>query len=163
MPSSNGYGNATPHGRPAERKIHDDDAMLLDDTKTTVYIHDLESEIAAIEADEESRKRTIEFIPEIEKKINGIPHRVLRDRGPVADENNQLVLYSEPAALSIPEEQDSVRKAIAEARQRARVKSALEANTTRDIQKVEHEPIRLPFSSNTLGFDPGSPDAMDID
>lgn len=139
--------------------------MLLDDTDTTVYIHDLESEIAAIEADEENREHAIQFIPEIEKEINGIPKRLLHGRGPAADVNTQLVLYREPAALSIPEEQDSVRRAIAEARQRSRDKAALAENTTRDIQKVENEPIRLPFST-TAGSDPEllyDDDMMDID
>jgi hypothetical protein len=104
--------------------------MLLDDTKTRIFIPDLESEIADIEAQEQrDREGKIEFLPDIERKLNRLPKRVLHPQDDlVADETNQLVLYRVPTALSIPAEQDSVRRAIIESRARAREKAALKAD-----------------------------------
>jgi hypothetical protein len=103
--------------------------MLVDDTKTRIFIPDLESEIAEIEEQErKDREGKIEFLADIERKLNNLPKRVLRDQDePAADENNQLVLYRVPTALSIPVEQDSVRRAITEARMRAREKAVEQA------------------------------------
>jgi hypothetical protein len=100
--------------------------MLLDDTKTRIFIPDLDSEIAEIEAQEQRDKEgKIEFLPDIERKLNRLSKRVLRDQDDlVADETNQLILYRVPTALSIPAEQDSVRRAIIESRARAREKAA---------------------------------------
>ncbi|KAL1960745.1 hypothetical protein VTO42DRAFT_6575 [Malbranchea cinnamomea] len=169
-------GNATSLSSLPDRKIQapkpqngDGDAMNIDDTKTRIYIHDLEGELAEIEADEQNHKQTIEFIPEIERKINGLPKRLLRDRDEsTPDENNQLVLYRVPSALSIPEEQDSVRRAIAEARQRARAKSAQMATaaTGPDKDDTASPNTKTPLTTSTSEPQPepsDDVDAMDID
>ena len=94
--------------------------MQLDDTKEKVYIHNLDEQLAEID-DEES----MVFLPDIEKKLGKIPHYLLTgDIRPTAE--NQIVLYGIPASISVPEEQDNVRKAIAESRARAREKQLLD-------------------------------------
>ena len=103
--------------------------MFLDDTKDRVYIHDLESEIAAIEAAEEHCPKG--FWKAIDKKISAIPSHLLRDdssnvSGGDGGLNTQMVLYHVPASLSVPEEQDHVRKAILAARARAKEKQEQE-------------------------------------
>ena len=93
--------------------------MQLDDTKDKVYIHNLDEELSDIESEEER----LVFLPDIEKKLGKIPKSVLTsETHPAA--GNQMVLYSVPTSLSVPKEQDKVRKAIIESRARAREKQA---------------------------------------
>lgn len=94
--------------------------MQLDDTKDRVYIHNLDEEVADIESEEEK----LVFLPDIEKKlgmVGKIPKSVLLGEGHPST-GNEMVLYSVPSSLSVPEEQDKVRKAIIESRARAREK-----------------------------------------
>ncbi|KAL8920928.1 MAG: hypothetical protein Q9208_005954 [Pyrenodesmia sp. 3 TL-2023] len=98
-----------------------DDSMQVDDTKDKIYIHNLAAEIADLESDEE----TPLFLPDIEKKLSKIPQSVLTGRSP-APTSNQMVLYNVPSSLSVPEERDSVRRAIMDSRARAREKQAQE-------------------------------------
>lgn len=101
-----------------------DDLMPLDDTKDKVYIHDLESEIAQIEAEEPKGL----FLPDIDRKISAIPQQLLQSQ--ISNANTQMVLYQVPSSISVPEEQDHVRKAIIATRARAREKQAREAEET---------------------------------
>lgn len=105
-----------------------DDAMHVDDTKTRVFISDLDSELAEIEEQEND----IAFLPEIEKKLMAIPKSVLRHR-PSSD--NALVLYKLPPALGMTGEEDTVRSVIDGARDRAREKSILDVE--RDMHAKE--------------------------
>ncbi|KAI1657602.1 hypothetical protein F4813DRAFT_69810 [Daldinia decipiens] len=114
----------SPKLRPAEctslTQIPENDSMQLDDSKHKVYIYNLDDELSDTESESDGR---LVFIPDIEKHLmqNRIPPLVLANNdGEIA--GMQLVLYREPASLTIPEEQDSVRRAIIEARQRARDK-----------------------------------------
>ncbi|KIW00969.1 uncharacterized protein PV09_07491 [Verruconis gallopava] len=102
----------------------DNDQMALDDTKHKVYIYDLDAELASdTESDTESKPI---FIPDIEKHLNKLPKVVLvGDEAHEAAKNMQMVLYTVPTSLTIPEENDSVRKAILESRQRMRDRQAL--------------------------------------
>jgi hypothetical protein len=101
--------------------------MNVDETKDRVYIHDLEAEIADMEQDEEK----LVFIPDIEKRMMKIPKSVLL--GKHGDNtSNEVVLYGVPESLTIPEEQDNVRKAILEARARAREKQIHGEQTAND-------------------------------
>lgn len=93
--------------------------MQLDDTKDRVYIHNLDDELADIESDEEK----LVFLPDIEKKLNAIPRHILL--GEKKDSHQELVLYNLPPSLSVPIEKDNVRKAILEARERAKEKVAI--------------------------------------
>ncbi|KAI1638774.1 hypothetical protein F4809DRAFT_598903 [Biscogniauxia mediterranea] len=119
--------------------------MQLDDTKHKVYIYDLDAELSSCPSSPSSYSDTDEsnhlplppshdnggsgrlvFLPDIERHLlrNRIPASVLASRdGELAGLDMQMVLYREPAALSVPEEQDSVRRAVAEARARARARA----------------------------------------
>jgi hypothetical protein len=108
----------------------DDDRMYLDDTKDKIYIHDLESEIAQIEAEEPKGI----FLPDIDRKISAIPQRLLLNR--TNNANTQMVLYHVPSSISVPEEQDHVRKAIIAARARAREKQVREVQQNQKDDKV---------------------------
>ncbi|KAL7908709.1 hypothetical protein GGI35DRAFT_409611 [Trichoderma velutinum] len=95
-----------------------DETMQVDDSKHKVYIYDMDAELSS---DSETDDGKVVFLPDIEKHLrqNRIPRHILaNDEGELA--GMQLVLYSDPKSLSVPEEKDSVRRAIIEARHRAR-------------------------------------------
>jgi anthranilate phosphoribosyltransferase len=130
--------------------------MLVEDTPHRVYIHDLAAELSDIESDEENPI----FLSDIEKHLSKIPRHILLGPPPKPTEQNQMVLYNVPTSLTVPEEQDNVRKAIVEARQRIREKQA----------SAVTEPERI---TGTHGMEDGvvhamdsheeDPDAMDLD
>lgn len=100
------------------------ESMQLDDSKHKVYIYNLDDELSSESEDEEGK---LVFLSDIEKHLREtrIPQHILANRdGELA--GMQLVLYSDPRSLSVPEEEDGVRKAIIEARQRARERQRLE-------------------------------------
>lgn len=176
--------------------------MQLDNTKYKVYIHNIDDELSA--SDSESDDGKLIFLPDIEKRIRNmrIPRSVLADgNGELAgisigrevtgsgfgtDRDRQLVLYSVPSSLTLPEEKDSVRKAIIETRARAREVSArmeadaqTEADTSGSGGKasaVSGTVVSAPattaplLSTGVLGGPPGGvvdvmendPDAMDL-
>ncbi len=103
---------------PTHQPPADDDFMQLENTKDKVYIYNLDAELA----DTEPQEERLIFIPDIEKHLTKIPKHILTGQPP--PQSNELVLYSDPVSLTIPREQDSVRKAIMEARQRARAQNA---------------------------------------
>lgn len=95
-----------------------------DSSKDKIVINDLDAELAEIEAAEAAEKvheqdQTI-FLPEhYEKEISGVPEQVLRNISKTKSNISQaLIPYKDPSSISIPEENDSVRKAIIEARKR---------------------------------------------
>ena len=94
--------------------------MHVDATAHKVYIPDLDKEL---ESDSDSEHPI--FVPDIEKHLLKVPKHVLIDDNTKAQANMQLVLYGAPASLSVPRESDSVRRAILEARVRAREEQAL--------------------------------------
>ncbi|KAL9130508.1 MAG: hypothetical protein Q9217_001328 [Psora testacea] len=114
---------APPSTPPAASHSPASDSMLVDDTKDRIYIHNLDQEIAQIEDEEEKPV----FLPDIEKKLGKIPESLLKGDVHPSAQGKQMVVYSVPESLSVPKEKDSVRKAILEARQRARDRQAREA------------------------------------
>jgi len=109
--------------RPAENKSQEDDIMQVDNTKHKVYIYDLDAELSDGESSSDEGK--LVFLPDIEKHLREtrIPPRILANsEGELAGNNLQLVLYNVPSSLTVPEEQDSVRRAIVETRARARAR-----------------------------------------
>jgi len=102
----------------------DEDFMQMDDTKHKVYIYDLDAELS----DSESDDGKLVFLPDIEKHLrqSRIPPSVLANSEGELAGSKQMVLYNVPSSLSVPEEKDSVRKAIIETRARARAKAAQE-------------------------------------
>lgn len=96
--------------------------MRLDDTKDHVYICNIDEEL---EDDSEPDPGKVIFLPDIEKILweNRIPRHILVNKdGELA--GMQMVLYSDPKSLSVPEEKDGVRKAILESRRRIRARQA---------------------------------------
>lgn len=109
-----------PARQPYNNGNYESESMQLDDTKDKVYIHNLDDELADIDSDEEK----LVFLPDIEKKLDmvgRIPKSVLLGEAHPST-GNEMVLYSVPTSLSVPEEQDKVRKAIIESRARARAR-----------------------------------------
>lgn len=107
--------------------------MQLDDTKHKVYIYDLDAELS--DSDTSTTSEDIVFLPDIQKHLREtrIPPSILANQdGELAGMNKELVLYNIPSSLSVPEEQDGVRKAIIEARARMRRKMAGEAEDNSD-------------------------------
>ena len=112
--------HSPPARQPYNNGNYESESMHLDDTKDKIYIHNLDDELADIDSDEEK----LVFLPDIEKKLDmvgRIPKSVLLGEA-YPSTGNELVLYSVPTSLSVPEEQDKVRKAIIESRARAREK-----------------------------------------
>lgn len=91
--------------------------MHLDDTKHKVYIYNIDDELSS---DSEDEGKMV-FLPDIEKRLreNRIPKSILANQdGEIT--GMQVVLYSDPKSLTVPEEKDGVRRAIIEARKRLR-------------------------------------------
>jgi hypothetical protein len=104
--------------------------MPVDETPSKVYIHDLAAEIAQIEAEEPKDM----FLLDIDKRVSALPAKLFQNSRP--DPNTQLVLYREPSSISIPEEEDAVRKAIIEARKRVRERQELELKNEEDQGRI---------------------------
>ena len=126
--------NLTKPKSPAQRPPHDDDMMQLDDTKHKVYIYDLDAELSDSESSDDGK---LVFLPDIQKHLREtrIPPMVLANSEGELAGNNQLVLYNIPSSLTVPEEQDSVRKAIIETRARAR--AAQEQKRNEETRQAE--------------------------
>ena len=112
---------------------YESESMHLDDTNDKVYIHNLDDELADIESEEEK----LVFLPDIEKKLGKIPKSVLLGEGHPCT-SNEVVLYSVPSSLSVPKEQDKVRKAIIESRARAREKQLYDAEAEAEAASASH-------------------------
>ena len=130
--------------------------MTVDETKERVVIHDLDSEIADIEADEPKQF----LLPEIDKKFSAIPQMLLRNQSEAA--NTQLVLYQVPSSISVPQEQDSVRKAIIDARHRVIEKQAQEIELRNGYANGAVAGNHKGFAQIETPQDMYDPDAMDI-
>ncbi|RMJ27629.1 hypothetical protein PHISP_01481 [Aspergillus sp. HF37] len=149
--------NARPPSSPSEGAPSGDPAsqMLLDDTKYTIYVHDLDREIADIE----SQESCVSFLPHIAEKLAPIPQSIL---SPPRPQGNELVLYREPSSLTVSEEQDSVRRAVMESRARSR-KSW---NENRDSRSSPSRSLSREDAARDMGtneHERHDDDAMDID
>ncbi|TVY91815.1 hypothetical protein LAWI1_G003707 [Lachnellula willkommii] len=117
----------SPPPNPKPSTLKDPDVMLLDDSKHKVYIYDLDAELSD---SGESDDGKLVFLPDIKKHLqeSRIPPSILANSDGELAGNNQLVLYNIPSSLTVPEAQDSVRKAIIESRARARAKQDEKGN-----------------------------------
>jgi len=127
-----------------------DDSMQVEDTPHRVYIHDLAAELSDLESDEENPI----FLSDIEKHIAKIPIHVLRGPEPKPTQDNQIVLYNVPSSLTVPEEQDSVRKVIVEARARVRERQGKPTQEPERVSEINKE-VTIPVEAE-------DEDAMDI-
>jgi hypothetical protein len=125
--------------------------MHVDESKYKVYVYDLDDELSS-ESEPEDGK--LVFLPDIEKhlNLNRIPPSVLANSdGELA--GMQLVLYSdsEPHSLTVPEDKDSVRKAILESRARLREQQKAEQPISRprapSLRSMAVQDQRLPYSA----------------
>ncbi|KAK4230678.1 hypothetical protein QBC38DRAFT_452009 [Podospora fimiseda] len=169
-----------PHRHHKHHKHTDDDShMQLDDTKYKVYIHNLDDELSS-SSDGESDDGRLIFLSDIEKHLrsNRIPPGVLNPKPDSDLADKQLVLYRIPTSLTVPEEQDSVRKAIIEARARMREqqKPKAESNNALPVQPVATMPAgyvpmdadvpltQAPGAGGDVSFQQDEdPDAMELD
>ena len=137
------------------------DLMPVDETKDRIYIHDLESELADIDGEESG----VAFLPEIEKKLAALPTGVIGESS--YNRGREMVLYQVPSSISVPQEQDHVRKAIIAARARARNKQISEAGSapaqshTDPTLSSATSNEDIPLRDREIKGDPE--DAMDID
>ncbi|TFA98279.1 hypothetical protein CCMA1212_009970 [Trichoderma ghanense] len=177
--SSSPPSSSSPSSKPPSQS---DETMQLDDSKHKVYIYDLDAELSS---DSDNDEGKLIFLPDIEKHLreSRIPRGVLaNDQGELA--GMQLVLYSDPKSLSVPEERDGVRRAIIEARQRAReaqkngtASPAASPTTTSQTAPPTYPPMNPPGFSQPIPetiphIDPAPPvpfpiddacDAMEVD
>jgi hypothetical protein len=154
----------------SQRQAGADDSMQLEDTKHKVYIYNIDDELAE---DDDTDEGKLVFLPDIEKHLreNRIPPHILANKdGELA--GMQLVLYSDPKSLSVPESRDSVRKAIIEARQRHRETQRFEgvaagpaaaSVTGADGQTMEVEPIAGGNNQGNDDDDDDNDDVMEMD
>ncbi|KAL9138127.1 MAG: hypothetical protein Q9175_000644 [Cornicularia normoerica] len=162
--------NAQPARQPHSSGNYASESMQLDDTKDRVYIHNLDDELADIESEEEK----LVFLPDIEKKLGmmgKIPKSVLLGEGHPST-SHEMVLYSVPSSLSVPEEQDKVRKVIIESRARVREKQmhGAEAESTPPRHADQGEMDGKPNGVSNIGHTAADPvmgieedeDAMDL-
>ncbi|KAF6820772.1 hypothetical protein CSOJ01_00616 [Colletotrichum sojae] len=153
------------------RKPPSDEVMQLDEDKYKVYIYDIDDELSSSESEADEGK--LVFLPDIEKHLRAtrIPPSILaNDEGQLA--GMQMVLYNEPTSLTVPQEQDSVRKAIVESRARMRERQRLEregrgapVQNPPPFNPQQHIPSAIPMCPELavmapVGYDP---DAMDMD
>ena len=131
----------------------------MDDTKEKIYIYNLDDELRAVDEDKEQ----LVFLPDIERKLNKIPKSVLRDHSQPTT-NSEVVLYQVPASLSVPEDQDNVRKAIIESRTRLRERQAEEATLGHNGKSTTSPPINsvAQLGHNTAVAIEDDEDAMDL-
>jgi hypothetical protein len=137
--------------------------MQLDDTKHKVYIYNIDDELSS-ESEAESDKDKVVFLPDIERHLraNRIPPHVVL--GPVDLSDKQLVLYQVPSSISVPEEQDSVRKAIIEARERMRERQRAEREGMQVQARSDMASgVFMNDTAEGYGRQEEDPDAMDLD
>lgn len=132
--------------------------MQMDDSKHKVYIHDIDAELS-----ETDSEKDLVFLPDIEKRLTKVPKSVLLHADAVPA-NMEMVLYNVPSSLVIPEERDSVRKAIIEARGRAQEKAMQEARekgTREDSRDANNYANRISMQQPVNYENDG--EAMEID
>lgn len=160
--------------------------MQLDDTKHKVYIYNIDDELSDSETSGDEGK--LVFLPDIKKHLleSRIPAsiRANADRELAGRSlSTELILYNDPSSLSVPQESDSVRKAIMESRARTRERQRQAKETAGIIQpdlapatngSAAGSAVPVPISGNGIlgsttpdvesmseSFD--DPDAMEVD
>lgn len=141
----------------------DDEPMQLDDTAHKVYIYSIDDELSSSESEPDDGR--LVFLPDIEKHLrqNRIPPGILpNSEGELA--GMQMVLYSEPKALSVPEEKDGVRRAVVEARRRLRERQNA-GETAQATEPGKPNTNDVPMNSNQRQEEDNDADdeAMDMD
>jgi len=115
------------------------DSMQVDESRDRIFINSIDDELLDVESDEER----LVFLPDIEKRLTTIPRSVLTGQNSTSA-GNEVVLYGIPESISIPREQDNVRKAFLESRQRAREKQIQAV-----ARQVHDDELKLSTSNGT--------------
>lgn len=134
--------------------------MSVDDTNDRIWVHDLDAEIAEIEAEEARKKNEALLNTTAGQEIGRIPQHLLKSNTAHGDaqSNMQMILYRDPISISVPEEHDAVRKTIIEARRRMREKQA------EDYHKGPSSSTHAHSANPLESFDnEDEDDGMDID
>ncbi|KAM4058433.1 hypothetical protein HRG_006598 [Hirsutella rhossiliensis] len=143
-----------------------DDTMQLDDSKHKVYIYNIDDELASSSSsDGDADDGRLVFLPDIEQHLreNRIPPHVLANSdGELA--GMQMVLYSDPRSLTVPEERDGVHRAILDARRRVREKQRQEREGIAfpETRLVNQTPATQAVDAHGAALDDDG-DAMDVD
>ncbi|GAM82705.1 hypothetical protein ANO11243_006890 [Dothideomycetidae sp. 11243] len=134
----------------------DTDTMAVDDTPHRVYIHDLDAEVAAIDAaDAAERANTMIFLPDIERALVApVPKRVLLH--PVDVRGKELVLYGAGASADgdAERERDAVRRAIADTQRRARERWKCEHAGAASAAAVDAEVVETAHGFDADEYEP---------
>lgn len=136
-PSEASLGQSRPNAQAWNTHSNEDDMMPVDDTNDRVWVHDLDAEIAAIEAEEAAlRNLDIHFSNDVKERTK-IPDHLLRSNGTVHNpaSDMQIVLYRDPVSITVDEDHDAVRKTVIEARRRVREKQAAEKLIADDVAR----------------------------
>lgn len=137
------------------------------DNSNVVYIHDIDEELGS--DDDEDDKKGLIFVPDIEKRLTRIPYALAKgSSSEPSGVSTALVLYSVPSSLTVSREQDSVRRAIIEARARIRQKQIDEARQQGGEVVVDDAGVGGAGVDSGLGGEEeeeeeDDPDAMDIE
>ncbi|KAI5780710.1 hypothetical protein DFH27DRAFT_529523 [Peziza echinospora] len=115
------------------------------DVDNVVYISDLETDSS--DSDSEGK---LHFLPEFQKKLSQIPYNIANSstsRPTQPSTSMDLILYKVPTSISLPSDKGNVRRAIIEAREKARRKQ---------IEEKEAEERQAEMARNP-GWNPGFP------
>ena len=125
--------------------------MLLDDTKHTTYIHDLDQELA----EQEPPSEHLVILPLADKLISSVPESLVS-----ASKGKEVVLYSQPASDTTSDEENVVKRMIAEWKARAKTRMMENHNhhTSNDITPSLHGSDTFSTTSEAFHVEP-----MDID
>lgn len=138
------------------------------DNSHVVFIRDIDEELGNDDSDDNGKKGLI-FVPDIEKRLTRIPYALANGGSSKVSElasfgtSQALVLYSVPSSLSVSREQDSVRRAIIEARARIRQRQAGDARQQGLMETGEVMVDDVEDSVFDSRRDEEDPDAMDIE
>lgn len=166
-----------PHA-PADTTPATPDTMQLDDTKHTVYVYNLDDELASCDDLSGSENKSADaarppphcdgdrlvLLPDMERHLRQrqcILPQVLNNRDSELA-GMQMVLYSDPRFLSVPEHSDGVRRAVLEARRRLRERQQLQRDAAA-ADGDEPAPGSNPRLQTSVGVLDDDDDAMDLD
>lgn len=126
------------------------DRMLVDDQKHTIYIQNLDRELADIDLPQDS----VAFLPGIEERLASVPRLMLADNR--ASNCGELVLYREPESLLEPNRNSYVRRALVETRERARACHKAQVSACSDVpgsMPLDGVSADMGSLNNTIGGD----------
>ncbi|KAL5334940.1 hypothetical protein BJX70DRAFT_341512 [Aspergillus crustosus] len=115
--------------KPVPRLSEANDPMVLDDTKSRVYIYDLDRELTENKAVD----CPLIILPGLEESLS--MSKILVPLGKANRQCSEIVLYREPESLSISKENDQVRRALMETRERARLGQWIPQRNIRDTDR----------------------------